>query len=138
MKRVRPRTIDDLLARWDNLLRRLARGPGDEVVRDRLPAETDMKMEIAILKGGQHLMTHGPAYCAGQPCCIHSPTDHHMKEWDQNWRDDAYKMERMCKHGIGHPDPDHVAFMMRVGAADQSDLVHGCDGCCKPNPGARL
>jgi hypothetical protein len=30
-------------------------------------------------------------------------------------------MERICDHGVGHPDPDE--FMADV-------WVHGCDGCC--------
>jgi hypothetical protein len=32
-------------------------------------------------------------------------------------------MERICEHGIGHPDPDQI---MR----DEAGWVHGCDGCC--------
>lgn len=29
-------------------------------------------------------------------------------------------MERICPHGVGHPDPDDT----------NPDTVHGCDGCC--------
>jgi hypothetical protein len=58
--------------------------------------------------------------CAGEPCCIHNPSDHHMRDWPQMWRDDRGMMERRCQHGIGHPDPDDPF----------SDTVHGCDGCC--------
>jgi hypothetical protein len=32
-------------------------------------------------------------------------------------------MERICPHGVGHPDPDDVFA---------TDTVHGCDGCCTP------
>ena len=34
-------------------------------------------------------------------------------------------MERICDHGIGHPDPDE--FRIRNG---EDDGIHGCDGCC--------
>jgi hypothetical protein len=66
------------------------------------------------------LLVHPKTKCKGQHCCIHNPSDHHMKEWPQNWRDDRGIMERICPHGIGHPDPDDPS----------TDKVHGCDGCC--------
>jgi hypothetical protein len=31
-------------------------------------------------------------------------------------------MERICSHGVGHPDPDEI----------NTDKTHGCDGCCTP------
>jgi hypothetical protein len=34
-------------------------------------------------------------------------------------------MERICKHGVGHPDPDDL--MILIG---HDDGVHGCCGCC--------
>jgi hypothetical protein len=37
-------------------------------------------------------------------------------------------MERICEHGIGHPDPDDRRI--RTGE-DMGD--HGCDGCCTPH-----
>ena len=54
------------------------------------------------------------------PCSIHSPSDHSMKDWPQHWRFDRGIMERICSHGVGHPDPDEL----------RGDSVHGCDGCC--------
>lgn len=45
-----------------------------------------------------------------------------------NWRDDTKVMERICAHGVGHPDPDARAFAERQG--DAWFGVHGCDGCC--------
>lgn len=59
--------------------------------------------------------------CEG-PCTIHNLTDHHMRSWPQHWRSDRYLMERICPHGIGHPDPD---------SPPGTDTVHGCDGCCR-------
>ncbi len=89
-----------------------------------------MPPKVATLKGGQRLMAHDPVDCAPHPCAVHNPTEHFLSSWPQNWRDDANKMERICPHGIGHPDPDHVAYLLRTGQAEQCDLTHGCDGCC--------
>ena len=50
-----------------------------------------------------------------------------MTAWPQNWRADAKKMERLCPHGVGHPDPDDVAFNKTI---KRDVSVHGCDGCC--------
>lgn len=68
--------------------------------------------EFGAQVGMSLLRTHGPAVCrgplddTGKPiCCIHNPSDHHMRTWRQNWRGDKGVMERLCSHGIGHPDP---------------------------------
>lgn len=80
--------------------------------------------------------THGASDCAGpvgengKPiCCIHNPSNHHMVTWGQNWRGDKGMMERLCLHGIGHPDPDDLAVRTTEWAG-----VHGCDGCCTQEP----
>ena len=44
-----------------------------------------------------------------------------------HWRFDRSIMERVCPHGVGHPDPDDLSF--RAIHGDQ-DATHGCDGCC--------
>lgn len=75
--------------------------------------------------------------CVEFGCPIHSPSNHHMKGWPTNWRSGGMfdikppHMERICKHGIGHPDPDSAAFMKRVHNLDVG--VHGCCGCCREN-----
>ena len=66
------------------------------------------------------LRTHAAGTCLGEFCTIHNPSDHHMKAWPQTWRGDRRLMERICPHGVGHPDPDDL----------NPDTVHGCDGCC--------
>lgn len=59
-----------------------------------------------------------------------------MRAWPLNWRSDRRLMERICPHGVGHPDPDHLAHVARVPFKDgqyDSDGTHGCDGCCQPS-----
>lgn len=76
------------------------------------------------------LRTHGPDRCANDPsCCIHNPSAHHMVDWPMHWRGDRGLMERICPHGIGHPDPDDIAYKVSIGRT--SEGVHGCDGCCR-------
>lgn len=72
---------------------------------------------------------HLPSRCAGRGCVVHHPSDHHMRGWRLNWRDDRAIMERTCPHGVGHPDPDDLAYRLSVG---RGDSTHGCDGCCAP------
>lgn len=78
--------------------------------------------------GEVFLRTHGPDACSGEHCTIHNPSDHHMVGWPLNWRGDRGIMERLCPHGRGHPDPDDLDHLERVGRSDGG--VHGCDGCC--------
>lgn len=101
-------------------------------------------MKEVKLKGGRKIIAHERSQCAGEICCIHNPSDHHMVNWPQNWRNDTKVMERQCEHGVGHPDPDDIAHKQRVLEADPSfhqaspfpkkvwEAVHGCDGCCNP------
>ncbi|KKM95833.1 hypothetical protein LCGC14_1184300 [marine sediment metagenome] len=91
-------------------------------------------MERVQLEGGQWMVAHAAHRCEGDVCCIHNPTDHHMREWPQHWRDDAGKMERICPHGIGHPDPDDMTFQLSgIGVEKRWIGIHGCDGCCSPS-----
>lgn len=71
---------------------------------------------------------HPPQMCVGRVCVIHSPTEHHMREWPQVWREDTQVFERTCAHGIGHPDPDQFDYWQQHNLTFK--LVHGCDGCC--------
>jgi hypothetical protein len=101
---------------------------------DLQDAKLEAGMERVQLEGGQWLIGHAARRCEGDICCIHNRTDHHMREWPQNWRDDAGKMERICPHGIGHPDPDDMTFQLGsdIGVEKKWIGVHGCDGCCSP------
>lgn len=80
------------------------------------------------------MQTHAAGKCSGEFCCIHNPSDHPLKEADLNWRADRNLMERICSHGIGHPDPDDISHNKRVLGERYSALAHethGCDGCCR-------
>jgi hypothetical protein len=84
--------------------------------------------ETFVDDAGQKLVNvHDASACSGA-CPIHSPSQHHMRDWPLVWRQDRGIFERMCPHGIGHPDPDSVYFAMEFGNGDPG--VHGCDGCC--------
>jgi hypothetical protein len=72
---------------------------------------------------------HDPSKCAGEYCVIHNPSDHSMRDFPLNWRGDNGLMERICPHGIGHPDPDALAFQIKIG--NEWQATHGCDGCCR-------
>lgn len=74
---------------------------------------------------GQKLKVHNREDCKGEVCAIHNPTDHHMLDWPQHWRDDRGIMERLCPCGVGHPDPDDYRIRHSLDYA-----VHGCCGCC--------
>lgn len=76
--------------------------------------------------------THSANNCVGEYCSIHRPSDHHMRAFPQHWRSDRALMERICPHGVGHPDPDHMsaAKLLFGKLAAESIGIHGCDGCC--------
>lgn len=63
---------------------------------------------------------HAADKCAGVSCTIHNRSDHKIRAFPQSWRGDRGIMERICPHGVGHPDPDEI----------NQDRTHGCDGCC--------
>lgn len=77
---------------------------------------------------GQRLMVHSQEACKGDNCVIHNPSDHSMRDFQTYWRQDRGIMERICTHGIGHPDPDDLTVRTY-----KHERVHGCDGCCKNN-----
>ena len=80
---------------------------------------------------GQKLVVHNRIDCSGK-CAIHNPSDHPLKDAPTHWRDDRALMERICKHGVGHPDPDDLAYKISIrGEVAEWEGVHGCDGCCR-------
>ncbi len=69
------------------------------------------------------MTAHAPTACDGTPCPLHAPSDHHMRDWPTVLRMSGL-IERTCAHGVGHPDPDSLAWL-------GGDGIHGCDGCCR-------
>jgi hypothetical protein len=83
--------------------------------------------------GGYRLLVHAEKPdCHEHNCVIHNPSTHCMNTFPLHWRGDRGLMERICPHGIGHPDPDDLAFKARTRGVENSsyESVHGCDGCC--------
>lgn len=81
-------------------------------------------MESTRLASGR-LWHHNREGCT-PPCPLHSPSDHSMIAFPLSWRSDRKIMERICTHGVGHPDPDD-----RKVQEDPWQSIHGCDGCCR-------
>lgn len=86
--------------------------------------------DMTALVNGVLVRVHAPSECAGHHCWVHNPSDHHMITWPVQWTD-RQTAERVCGHGLGHPDPDDVAYHRRKG---REVSVHGCDGCCGLTP----
>jgi len=73
---------------------------------------------------------HPPSRCEGYSCPWHNPTDHGMVGWPRDILTDRHNLlVRVCADGIGHPDPDSLEWLHRIGVADDGD--HACDGCCQ-------
>ena len=70
---------------------------------------------------------HDPSVCRGGSCAWHNPSSHHMRDWPLVWR--AYRgwSDRICRHGVAHPDPDDVLDLQAQGGVSTE---HACDGCC--------
>ena len=82
-----------------------------------------------LLPDGRELHNvHDEGLCAGRVCIVHNPTEHHMVEWQLHWRDDRGIFERICEHGVGHPDPDQFEYWRE--ANKLYEAIHGCDMCC--------
>lgn len=50
-----------------------------------------------------------------------------MRSWPRRWRQAYGYVDRICSHGLGHPDPDDVVALQAFGPVD---AAHACDGCC--------
>jgi hypothetical protein len=85
--------------------------------------------DLISLPGNTLLVTHPSSKCVGHACPVHHPSDHHMVNWPLHWRWDRRIMERICQHGIGHPDPDSIAHGLLIGSTDTGNC--SCDGCCR-------
>ena len=85
-------------------------------------------MDVVKLENSEYTLRTHPSYaCNGEYCTIHNRSDHSMRSFPQRWRGDRGIMERICPHGVGHPDPDDYKLRGKNG---YYEAIHGCDGCC--------
>jgi hypothetical protein len=98
-----------------------------------------MMSELFVDGAGTHVEIHERnAECEEHGCCIHNPSDHPLRDAPLVWRSAGpfdvkpSHMERICEHGVGHPDPDALAHLRRIGRDEMAEglAIHGCDGCC--------
>lgn len=95
----------------------------------RLMAVDDVtKKETWDLGTGFLLMVHPRLSCTGRHCTFHYPVHSHMNDWPSIWRGARGILERICEHGVGHPDPSQFDYWKEHHMEYQA--VHGCDGCC--------
>jgi hypothetical protein len=74
---------------------------------------------------------HAPKACEGHGCSAHHPSQHHMRDWPKVWRPYYGYSDRLCPHGVGHPDPDDIIDLQAAGGVSSA---HSCDGCCLAPP----
>jgi hypothetical protein len=89
--------------------------------------------DAIFLPDGTLLKTHPESTCQGNNCCIHSPSDHPLREAPQLWNPRFKTVYRMCVHGHVHPDFDDFVFKARSGVSHSLLALigaHDCDGCC--------
>lgn len=72
---------------------------------------------------------HSQMACAYRHCAIHGTASIHPLSMEPLiWDDDYQTVQRLCAHGIKHPDKDNVDYFEEIGGFP---YVHNqCDGCC--------
>lgn len=90
-------------------------------------------METFEFVNGISRTVHDRRECVGRFCVIHNPSLHSMVEEPMLLRETGL-VERVCRHGVGHPDPDSAAFFDAHGPIGSIGTwtTHGCcsEGCC--------
>lgn len=81
---------------------------------------------VVLEHSAETVYAHSVEYCQGMSCALHRRTPHAMRSFPQHWRADRGIIERVCPHGIGHPDPDDLRI-----TRGHDNGMHGCDGCCR-------
>lgn len=64
-----------------------------------------------MLPGGQVIHNvHPPSLCEGDVCCIHNPSDHEMRYWEQRFAGGiTYRVDPETGEWVD--DPDHIDAM---------------------------
>jgi hypothetical protein len=79
--------------------------------------------------------THQPSQCSDHPCVIHNTGSLHPLTMEPAfWNAEQGCIERVCYHGVHHPDRDDEAYYISMGhgSRDHDD----CDGCCTGSYGS--
>ena len=86
---------------------------------------------------GQEVWVHDKKDCSGK-CCIHKPSDSHMKDWPLHWRQDKGIFERICPHNIGHMDIDDYNYKVKTSGEDKANALSlgAVCGVCFPLGGS--
>lgn len=83
--------------------------------------EPDVEPTTYDTANGTLTGVHQASDCQGKACCVHRPSAHPMRDWPQYWDASRRSMQRVCAHGVLHPDPDEGGRRLKD---------HECDGCC--------
>lgn len=86
-------------------------------------AKTDSTL-VQLEHSDVFLRVHEEGQCKGEYCTAHNRSDHSMRSFPQHFRWDRMLMERICPHGVGHPDVDEIDLDVNGRGS------HGCCGCC--------
>lgn len=104
----------------------------------RLPIEEVKNLEPLkkekMSLGDEYLVNvHNMAYCDGEFCAIHNPSEHPLNKSPRRFENGI--ILRICPHGVYHPDPDALHWAERTfgRATALSRGQHGCCGaqCCR-------
>lgn len=99
----------------------------------RVEPDSGITVDGGLVKVGHSTLrnVHTPQAC-GPVCWVHRPTDHPMRTWPANWRQNGKLLERVCECGNLHPDPDDLEARRLRG--DRHEFEHHCCGCCNAPP----
>lgn len=93
--------------------------------------EYDEEKNEAILNGRWRMSNiHPRTACEGESCLVHAPSDTpaNRGDWPYVFRGEG-RIERSCEHGVGHPDRDHVKYLIKT-TEETHWGIHACDSCC--------
>jgi hypothetical protein len=95
----------------------------------------DRFYDEVTLWDGTKLRVHPLSRCVVvplQPCVIHRPSDHPLKDAPLAYHAGLNAMFRICEHSEAHPDPDSLRFLVERGVPYGSYPLHDCcsNVCC--------